>query len=59
MLTIHPRDALVVAHDRARRLRNETAAVRLLRPSTARHALAALCSTANRLDRRQLAHRPA
>jgi hypothetical protein len=51
MFTSDPRDALVLAHDRTRHLRAETAANRLRRASVARRALAAsLRRTADRLD---------
>jgi hypothetical protein len=51
MFTTHPHDALVLAHERARHLRAETAAERLRRASATRRALAAsLRRTADRLD---------
>ncbi len=60
MFTTDPRYALVVARDHARGLHLETAAVRLLRPSATRRALAHwLRGTADRLDRTRLVHRPA
>lgn len=60
MLPYDPRDALVLAHERARHLREETAAERLRRASGTRRALAAsLRRAANRLDPAPLAPRPA
>jgi hypothetical protein len=64
MLTWDPRDALVLAEDRARRLREERAVDQLFRtPSravAARRALAgSLRRAANRLDPAPLVHRPA
>ncbi len=50
MLTIDPRDALVLAHEHARQLREEIAAERLRPASARRHALAgSLRSVADRL----------
>lgn len=60
MFTSHPRDALVLAHEHARRLRAETAADRLRPAPDARRALAAsLRRAANRLDPVPLAPRTA
>jgi hypothetical protein len=60
MVTYDPRDALAVAHQHARRLREETAAERLRRMSGTRRALAAsLRRAADRLDRTPFAPRPA
>jgi hypothetical protein len=60
MLTSDTRDALVVAHQHARHLREERAAERLRNASGTRRALAAsLRSAANRLDPAPLAPRPA
>jgi hypothetical protein len=60
MFTSDPRDALVFAHEHARRLRAETAADRLRRPSGARRVIAAsLRRAATRLDPAPLAARPA
>jgi hypothetical protein len=51
MFTSHPYDALVLAHERARRLRAESAAEHLRGSSATRRALAAsLRRTADRLD---------
>ena len=59
MFTSDPRDALVFAHEHARRLRRETAAERLRRASCARRVLAAsLRHAANRLDPAAFAPRP-
>lgn len=59
MFTSDARDALLVAHERPRRLREETAAERLRRASGARRALAAsLRRAANHLDPAPLAPRP-
>lgn len=56
MLASHPHDALVLAHERARHLRAESAAERLHRASATRRALAAsLRRTADRLDSLPLA----
>jgi hypothetical protein len=56
MLTSHPRDALVLAQERARRLREETAADDLRPASGTRRALAtSLRRAANRLDPAPLA----
>jgi hypothetical protein len=60
MLTTDPHDALVLAHERARRLREETAVQRLRRTSGTRRALAAsLRRAADRLDRAPLEPRAA
>jgi hypothetical protein len=60
MFTSDPRDALLIAHERPRRLRAETAAERLRRASGPRHALAAILRrAADRLDPAALAPRPA
>jgi hypothetical protein len=60
MLISHPRDALVLAHERVCYLRVETAADHLRRASGTRRALAAaLRRAATRLDPAPLAHRPA
>ena len=60
MFTSDPRDALMVAHEHARHLREERAAERLRRASGTRRALAAsLRRAANRLDPAALAARPA
>jgi hypothetical protein len=54
MLTSDPRDALVLAHERARHLREEAAAERLRRVAGTRRArrrlAASLHYAANRLD---------
>jgi len=50
MFTSDPRDALVLAHERARQLREEAAAERLRRASATRRALAA--SLRRAVDRR-------
>ena len=60
MFTSDPAAALIVAHQHARHLRDETAAGRLHRVPGARRALAAsLRRAANRLDPTPLAPRPA
>ena len=60
MLTSDPRYALVLAHERARRLREESAAERLRRSSGTRRALAeSLRRAADRLDPAPFAPRPA
>lgn len=60
MFTTDPRDALVLAHEHARQLREESAARRLRRASGTRRALAAsLRRAADRLDRAPLAPRAA
>lgn len=60
MFTSHPRDALVLAHAHARRLREETAAERLRPASSLRPALAAsLRRAADRIAPAPLAGRPA
>lgn len=59
MLINDPRDAVVLADERARHLREEAAAEHLRRASGTRRALAAsLRRAANRLEP-SLAHRPA
>jgi hypothetical protein len=56
MFMSDPRDALVLAHERARHLREETAAEHLRRRFGTRRALAAsLRRAANRLDPPRLA----
>ncbi len=56
MLSADPRDGLVFAHERARRLREETATDRLRPASGTRRAVAAsLRRAANRLDPAPLA----
>ena len=58
MLTSDPLDALVLAHERGRRLRAEAAAERLRSTSGTRHAVAAyLRRAADRLDPAPLARR--
>lgn len=60
MILSDPRDALVVAHERTRRLREEAASERLLPASGTCRALAAfLRRTADRFDPAPHAHRPA
>ena len=60
MFTNDPRDALAVAHDHIRRLREEPAAERLRPALTLRHAVAAhLRRAADRLVRPPLAAGPA
>jgi uncharacterized membrane protein YfbV (UPF0208 family) len=60
MVASDPRDALVLAHEHIRHLREETAAERLRRKSPTRRALAdSLRRAADRLDRAPLAARPA
>jgi hypothetical protein len=60
MLASHPREALVLAKERARRLREETVADHLRPASGVRRALAAsLRRAANCLDRTPLAYRTA
>jgi hypothetical protein len=60
MFTSHGSDALVLAHERGRQLRQETAAVRR-RPAAAKRRLvaASLRRAANLLDPQPLAPRPA
>jgi hypothetical protein len=60
MLTTDPDDVLILAHDHARRLREEQAAERL-RPAyrTGRPLAALLRRLAHRLDPAPLAHRSA
>ena len=59
MFISHPLDALVVAHDRGRRLRAEAATERLRGTSGTRSALAVvLRRAAERLDPPPLARRP-
>jgi hypothetical protein len=60
MFTSDPLDALVVAHERSRRLRAEAAAERLRDTSSIRRALAvSLRRAADRLDPTPLARRTA
>jgi hypothetical protein len=60
MLTSDPYDALVVAHERGRRLRADAAAERLCGSSGTRRALAvSLRGAADRLDPAPLARRTA
>ena len=60
MFTTDPNDALRVAHERTRQLREETAAVRLRRASKAGCPLAAtLLRLAERLTPAPLTRRPA
>jgi hypothetical protein len=60
MFPSDPRDALMVAHERVRRLREERAAEGLRNAAGTRRALAAsLRRAANRLDPPALAARPA
>jgi hypothetical protein len=60
MFTSDPRDALFLAHERGRHLREETAADHLRRASGIRRAIAkSLRRAASRLDPSPLAHRPA
>jgi hypothetical protein len=60
MFTSDPRDALMVAHEHARHLREERAAERLRNAAGTRRAVAAsLRRAANRLDPTPLAARPA
>jgi hypothetical protein len=60
MFTNNPLDALVVAHDRGRHLRAESAAEHLRGPSGTRRALAvSLRRAADRLDPAPLARRTA
>jgi len=60
MLTSDPHYALVLAHERARRLREESAAEHLRRASGTRRALAeSLRRAADRLDPAPFAPRPA
>jgi len=60
MFTSDPRDALLVANQCARRLREASAAERLFRDSSARRALAAFMRrVADRLDPASFAPRPA
>ena len=59
MFTTNARDTLLIAHERAHRLRQESAAMRL-RPTTTRRAVAAsLRRAADRLDPAPLSPRPA
>lgn len=60
MIGTDPRDALVVAYERGRRLRAEAAAERLRGTSGTRRSLAgSLRRAADRLDPAPLARRPA
>ena len=60
MFTIDRRDALVVAHEHVRHLREESAAERLVQPRSLRRSVAAsLCRVADRLDAPRLAPRAA
>jgi hypothetical protein len=57
MVSSDPSEALLLAHERLRRLRQEAAALRLRRPRRARRALAdSLRRAADRLDPATLAH---
>ena len=59
MFIPHPRDALVLAHERGRRLRADAAAERFRRPSAVRGAIAVwLRRAADRLDRSALVRQP-
>ena len=60
MLNVHPHDALDLADDRGRRLREEAAAERVRRAGGTRRAVAtSLRRLANRLDPAPFAPRPA
>ena len=60
MLTVHPHDALDLAADHGRRLREEAAAERVRRAAGTRRAVAAsLRRVADRLDPAPFAPRPA
>jgi hypothetical protein len=60
MFIAHPRDGLVVAHERGRQPHAQAAAERMRSPSTSRRALAvSLRRAADRLDPVPLACQPA